>query len=81
MSVKLWEGRRLLDLDLLRNDRDAPIGKSLLSKISKFLSVVSQDPEISSCGGIGVDVRKTLDRAPCSKVRVQYLFIYWTLKV
>ena len=57
-----------MDLDLLRNDRDAPVVKSQLSIFSQFLSVVSQSSEIISCGGVRVDVIETFDRAPKCEV-------------
>ena len=56
MSVRLWEGGQLLDLDLLRSDRDAPFVKCRLSNFPQFLSVVSRNPENNSCGGVGVEV-------------------------
>ena len=60
LSVRLWEGGRLVDLDFLSRDRGAAIVKNLLSNNSQFLSLVSQNPENISCGLVGVEVMTTL---------------------
>ena len=53
--VRFSEGGRLVDLEMMQGDRDAPVVKSQLL-IAQFLGVVTRSPEIVSCGGVGVDV-------------------------
>ena len=62
MSERLWEGRRLLELVMLRRDGDAPLVKSQLSFVAVFLGVVSRTPDVINCGKLLVDVIKILDR-------------------
>ena len=67
-------GSRILGLVLSHTDRDAPSVKNRLSMIAQFLEAVSRVPEIISCGGVGVDVMKTLDSCPSTKVSIHYPF-------
>ena len=67
-GFRFWERGRLVDLNMLQHDCDAPVVKSQLSKIAQFLSVVARSPEIVSCGVVGVDVIKTLDDYPVAKL-------------
>ena len=80
LSGQLGEGEQLLDPGLLCSGRDAPALKSQLSMIPQFLIVVSQSPESVSCGGVGIEVKKTLDRAPPSMVGFQYRLDVESLK-
>ena len=58
----------MLDLLLLRSERDAHVVKSQLSMISTFLSVLSQNRESISCGAVEVDVMKSPVRVPRRKI-------------
>ena len=62
MSVRLWEGGRLLDFVVLRRDGDAPSVKSQLSMIAVFLGNVSRNLDIVSCDRLFLDAIETLDR-------------------
>ena len=72
MSVRFWEGRWLLDLVMLRRDREAPVLKSQFSMIAVFLGVVSRTPENDFCSGVGVDIITTFESCSNSKVGVHY---------
>ena len=61
---EIVEKRRLLDLDLLPSDRDAPIVKTQLSMIPQFVSILTRNQEVLSCGGLVVDVIKTFGKVP-----------------
>ena len=74
MSVRFWERGRLLDLDVLQCDRDAPVVRSQMSMVAHFLGAVSRSPVNATGGGVGVDFIKTLNRSSSSKVGVQNLF-------
>ena len=74
MSLRLWEGGRLLDLDVLQYNRDALAVESQLVLMAQFLEAVSWVLGIISCGGFSVIVIKTLQRCPMSKVRVHCLY-------
>ena len=64
MSVRFWEKGRLLDLEMLQCERDAPVVKRQMSMITHFPVVVSRSSEFVSCGGVSASVIKTLDRSP-----------------
>ena len=66
---------------MLHRHRDSTVVKSRLSMIIVFLGVVSRTPGRISCGGVGVDVIKTLERCPNGKVGVHYPFDFKHLHV
>ena len=66
---------------MLHRGRDATVVKSQFSLIATLLGVVSRTHEIFSCGGVGVNVIKSLDMCPSSKVRVHYPFHIQSLHV
>ena len=74
MGISLWEGSQLVDVYIMRCGRYMPLINSQLGMILNLLGVVSEKPNIVSCGDSGVDVLKTLDKMPSSKVCLQYLF-------
>ena len=78
MSVRLWEERRLLDLDLLSSDRDALMVKRQLSMTFQFLHVVSLDPENLVASGLEWMSLKILIGHPLVESES---IIHWMLKV
>ena len=76
----LEEGR-LLDLDMLLCDRDAPVARGQFSMIACFPGIVPRKLETASCGGVGVDVIKSLDRSPNSEVVVHCPFYVKSLNL
>ena len=76
ISIWIWELGRLLGLNLLHRDGDAPVLKNELSMIAQILGVVSLYSEKKFCGGVGDDKVKVLERRPINKVGACYPFDY-----
>ena len=49
MSIRMWEGNRLIGVGSLRCGRDVPIVKSQFAMISKCFNAVSEGPNFDSC--------------------------------
>ena len=54
--------------------RDISVAKSYVDLTPRFLSAVSPNASISSCGGANTDFIKALDKSASRKAGVQYLF-------
>ena len=54
---------------------------SQVGKLAILLGAVSEKRDIMSCGGVGVDMLKTLDKMPSSEVGLQYPFSIHELQV
>ena len=81
MSIRLWEGSPLVNLCIMRRGSDLPLIKSQIRMISNLLGAVSEKLDIVCCGGVGVDVLKTLDKMPTTKVGLQCPFSIYGLQV
>ena len=62
MSIRLCEGNHLIDVCLMRYEREVPILKSQLPMVSNFLGAVSEKPNIVSCGRVTAYVLNTLEK-------------------
>ena len=62
MSVRLWEDNRLVDVCLMICKRDASSAKIQFRIAAKILDAVLEKHDIAYCGGVNVDVLKTLDK-------------------
>ena len=60
---------------------DMLLVKSQIGMVSKVLGAISEKPEIVSCGSVGLDVFKTLDKMPSAEVGLQYPFSNHALQV
>ena len=81
MSIHLWEGSQIVDVCIMRYARDMSLIKSQLGMTSNLLGTVSEKLGILCCGGVAVDVLKTLDELPSSKDGLQYLFSIHQLQI
>ena len=70
-----------MDLDVSECDGDAPIVKNQLAIIAQFLGAVTRIAEINTCGGVGVDIIKPLDKCISIKVVVYYPYDVNTLNL
>ena len=67
MSVRLWEDNRLVDVCFMECRRGVSSAKNQFRKAAKILDAVLEKHDIVYCGGVNVDVLKTLDKNPSSK--------------
>ena len=81
MGICLWDGSQLVDVCIMRCGKDMPLVKDQLGMVSKLLGATFEEPDIVSCGCVGVDVSKTLEKMLSSKVGLHYPFSIHALQI
>ena len=72
LNIPLWDKSQSVDVCIMKFGSGMPLIRSQLVMVAKLLGAVSEKPDIVSCGVVGVDMLKTLDKMPSSKIGLQY---------